>query len=227
MTDPFWILITCSLTRLVLTLAYGFSYEPKLKILKLFHPRTTRRFTKAHLMRDLPCIKTLAVIATAATLRPGKRPAVCSKMASKATGTLYIYRLETLGSNLTNWIRCILYNGFRDDFGRMAQRPASLASSKRSKRPATNTVLPQMTPNLVAFYMRYKCLVEEDETHVNKQKSSALTKSTRVQHDPVWIWGATVTCERSVCFSIHHMLWKANASSSQDDTCHNLDKWPH
>lgn len=44
----------------------------------------------------------------------------------------------------------------------------------------------------MSFYKKYKYVVEVDESHLNKLRSGALSKSSRAGPDQVWVWGATV-----------------------------------
>ena len=65
-----------------------------------------------------------------------------------------------------------------------------------SKRPAAsqkfNPKKQRKTKSPMNFYKKYKYVVEIDESHLNKQRSGALTKSARIQPDQVWVWEATV-----------------------------------
>ena len=47
-------------------------------------------------------------------------------------------------------------------------------------------------PDAMSFYKKYKYVVEVDESHLNKLRSGALSKSSRAGPDQVWVWGATV-----------------------------------
>jgi len=47
-------------------------------------------------------------------------------------------------------------------------------------------------PDAMSFYKKYKYVVEDDESHLNKLRSGALSKSSRAGPDQVWVWGATV-----------------------------------
>ena len=71
------------------------------------------------------------------------------------------------------------------------KRPA--ASCGVLKRPAKFVARKQRaTPDPMNFYKKYKYVIEIDESHLNKSKPGALTRTGRVQADPVWVWGATI-----------------------------------
>lgn len=82
------------------------------------------------------------------------------------------------------------------------KRPSASSStvmkkpSGACKRPAGNKRFKphsqKKTPDAMSFYKKYKYVVEVDESHLNKLRSGALTKSCRAETDQVWVWGATV-----------------------------------
>ena len=71
------------------------------------------------------------------------------------------------------------------------KRPA--ASQGMLKRPAAFNARRQAArPNAGNFYKKYHYVIEVDESHLNKSKPGALTRTGRVQTDQVWVWGATL-----------------------------------
>ena len=63
------------------------------------------------------------------------------------------------------------------------------------KKPANKKFVAhtqKATQNATNFYKKYKYVIEIDESHLNKAKAGALSKSSRVQADQVWVWGATI-----------------------------------
>ena len=64
------------------------------------------------------------------------------------------------------------------------------------KRPATCSKFhprsQKKVPDAMSFYKKYKYVVGVDESHLNKLRSGALSKSSRAGPDQVWVWGATV-----------------------------------
>ena len=61
------------------------------------------------------------------------------------------------------------------------------------KRPAKFSAMKQRaTSNPTTFYSKYKYVIEVDESHLNKSKPGALTRTGRVKPDQVWVWGATI-----------------------------------
>ena len=67
--------------------------------------------------------------------------------------------------------------------------------TKREQLPANKKFVAhtqKATQNATNFYKKYKYVIEIDESHLNKAKAGALSKSSRVQADQVWVWGATI-----------------------------------